>query len=199
MIFVAHYFFDELKILGFENGGIRSISILTVLFSFFCSFLVKTFGLTSSQVLPLVGVTLILTLYLLHLLLKEKYYPNDFKKISFYLFTGLNIFLPLLLIWSEVAMLKISAFIIVFHYIRWYFFYYDKLKNSSAELARYLDVVFWVHFLVLSLFVIYSTDQHKGILILFFNPIFFYGWTSLHIFLSVRKEDYLPLKLIWKR
>lgn len=84
---------------------------------------------------------------------------------------------------------QISAFIIMFHYIRWYLLYFVKL-HGTPEQRVFLDFVIWVHVFVVLTFFQYSLSPGVSVGYAFYSPLFFYGWTLVHIILSIRKKDY---------
>ncbi len=193
LIFVLHYFYDELKIFNFQDDNFKNIAALAVFLSFTTIFTMMVFELKSILYLTPVIFLIILLFGMLNFkLIKRDFDFSKLENLSIYLFTALNIFVPLLLLFTDIGVLKITGFIIIFHYLRWYFFYFDRFNSleDKKELNFYLDVVFWVHIFVIILFVIYSIDAKRGFLFLLFGPIFFYTWTLLHIVLSIRKDDY---------
>jgi len=192
MIFVLHYFYDELKIFNFSDKNFKSIAVLSVFASFLSFFFVKVLGISVSAIWPLVFISLAMFFYLQFLLYKTSFSLKVKDNLAMYIFTSLNVLVPIVLMFTNVHMLKITAFIIIFHYIRWYLYYYERFSTmvDKKELNFYLDVVLWLHILIVSLFVVYTIDTKNGFLYILFNPIFFYTWTLIHIFLSIRKEDY---------
>ena len=100
--------------------------------------------------------------------------------------------LPIIFMFTKLDMLAVSSFIIIFHYIRWYIFYYEKfaILPDKKDLHYYFDVILWMHVFVLSLFILYSMDTKIGLLYVVFHPLYFYSWTCIHILLSVRLEDF---------
>jgi hypothetical protein len=191
MIFVLHYFYDEAKLSRVKPGRDTVLLFLPVLISFVLVYLVKYFEVTYIDpyfVLGTVSVFALLGLY--------KVWDDGVHGRQFLFFYCLSVFLPLsFLFMPNINVVQISSFIILFHYVRWYLYYYEKFSTneSKKDLEDYINIVLWVNLLVVLLFTLYSLDPKRGFLILLFNPLAFYGWTCIHIFLSMRKTDFQSL------
>ncbi len=184
-IFVVHYFNDEFKLAGLEETRNKIFATASVFFSFLSLFLNKIFHVD-------IFYSFILSLFSV---LFSAYFLKDFNKLNnnknkylFSLFYFLNIIIPFILIFNKnVLNHHVASFIIFFHYLRWYLFYAFKFKKS--ELSSYLNHVLYFNIFVLIIFFLYSEFGFK-FLYFMFSPVFFYGWTLLHIFLFIRKSDY---------
>jgi hypothetical protein len=191
MIFVLHYFYDELKILGIFPNRKTFVIFLPVAISFFVSYLVKYFDYQFVSFYPFLFLAGAMFVTGFKWIMQDVH--NGVERKIFLFFYTTNFLTPLVCIpFQVIDMVKISGFIILFHYTRWYLYYFDKFKKMPDKkfLEEYLEIVFWINLLVVILFVLYSLSPKAGFLALLFNPLFFYGWTCLHIFMSIRKTDF---------
>ncbi len=188
LFFVIHYFNDECR-LSF-GGGVRNqlFGIGAVACSFFAVFAVELFSLRPSLVVLLAVVaTGLAVVFVAQRFLKTL--PEERNPV-FLLFFFFNIVVPFFFAFHpEAASInQVLGFIIIFHYVRWYLYYFQKFRGE--ELDSYTSLVAWTHIFVFLLFVEYRLSPLSGTLYIFFDPIFFYGWTILHIFLTLRPKDY---------
>lgn len=183
IIFASHYFKDELKIQGFDKLKTRPFGIFAVISSFTSVFIVKTLHLDFFYAYPFIFLAIVLSPVFIFEILKTK------NSNLMFLFFVLNVVLPIGFIFMDtVTGLKIAGFIILFHYIGWYLFYFEKFKNN--DLNYYTNAVVLFNLLTILSFVLYSKFSLFSFLYVFFNPIFFYGWTILHILLTFKKSDF---------
>lgn len=187
-VFVFHYFSDEFKISTAKIIENRKIGTISVLLSFLALLLVTVFKILSPIVYLITAVSLVLGGYFAFSFFKNKnLHVNDVLFFSFFL---ANIFVPIY--WTyfgSISVYSVAGFIILFHYTRWYLRYLDIFSGSI--LKEYLNVVLWCNVFFGLLFSWYYLSPSSGILFLLFNPIFFFGWTLIHIVMSIRKEDSL--------
>lgn len=186
ILFTFHYFNDEFKIKGLEKVNNKIFAVLSVVFSFVSVFLVKIFS--TELLLSYIFIFLAIVSSLFFIFQdKEKVFQ---KNVYFGFFLLMNIFTPFFLIFQKnVTAAQILGFIILFHYVRWYLYYFQKLQGD--ELVFYKDAVVWSNVLVLLTFIEYVMAPHLGILYMFYSPLFFYAWSIVHIILFLRKEDYM--------
>lgn len=185
--FVFHYFNDEFKLCGFSVKN-KLFGAIAAAFSFAAVFATQIFFVGPAVVYFLGSISIFFAIVFIRQMLSEKSDDKQAKYQSLLFFT-FNIILPLwFAINRNIDVYTVSGFIVLFHYIRWYIYYLERFKGP--ELSFYLDVIFWDHILIVLLFVLYVLSPKSGYLYMMFNPIFFYGWTLIHILLSVRKEDY---------
>ncbi len=194
VIFVVHYILDEFKL---NEGELvlnnRVLAVSATVFSFMALFLEKIFEISNINIQILLFLITFIFLFLFLFSNKKNIFKltKGVNVILFFLL--LNVIIPFILLsFPKVTIIHISAFIILYHYIRWYIYYYQKfeLNNNHDELYFYLDTVMWVHAFVFMLYVQYSMSPNSGVLFYVFTPLFFYAWTIIHIIMSVRKTDY---------
>ncbi|MCF7816191.1 MAG: hypothetical protein K9M10_04285 [Candidatus Pacebacteria bacterium] len=188
MIFVFHYFNDEFHLSGLKRIERYSFGLGAVLFSFLSVFISMVFNIHYIKIIPLVILSLLLFSIFIY---KEYSNKKENRNISLFVFVLLNVFIPMYLLFTEKGTLvQLWGFIILFHYLRWYIYYYLKFKNDEKEFLPYLVKIFTVNIIVIFLYILYSTNYIFGTyLTVFFNQIFFYGWTLMHIIFTLRKED----------
>lgn len=189
VLFVFHYYNDEIKVQGVQHYYFILGSLASMV-AFSGVYANKLFGITYPLVYIAGVISLLLFFYFLYVLMKNR--ENMKSKTLFYLlfFTFLNCTIPTLLISvPSVSGYQIFGFIILFHYFRWYIYYADFLKDDTQSLYFYIKTIFSIHFLVIALYVQYTLLKYDSYLIYIFAPIFFYGWTVMHILLSIRKGD----------
>lgn len=188
LVFSFHYFNDEIKISSIQEIRNRKIGILSVLFSFLALLLATVFKVSNPLIYPITAISLFFGVIFAIGFFEDK--KIHFNKILFFVFFLGNLFLPIYLTYVEnIAVYKIAGFIILFHYTRWYLRYLDIF--SGQKLKEYLSFVFLCNLFFVLLFTWYYLAPGTGILFLLFSPAFFFGWTLIHIIMSIRKEDAL--------
>ena len=191
VIFVLHYLNDELKIQGSRTLDYAlAILIFSCVLSYSAAFVSKLFPAAGHA--PLILCLLSLTCFILFAYYILRHGRTEKIFLSIFLFG--NVVIPLLITFSEhISAQQLLGFIVLFHYTRWYIHYFQKFSGKS--LITYWDIVLGSHVLILLLFFLFITmPQATTLLFIFFSPIFFYGWTIIHILLSIRKSDYTILQ-----
>lgn len=186
--FVLHYFLDEIKISGLETQN-RLFGALAAFFAF-CSILLRLIFSVHGTILYLCCVlAAFFSVLFTYYLFSEK--KDRQTQIQVFIFFILNIIVPTYLaFYGGVDIFKISGFIILFHYLRWYLRYAERFYKTP-EFDLYFDFVIWIHIFIILTFFQYVLSPDVGILYGFFSPLYFYAWTLIHIILSVRKNDYV--------
>lgn len=194
-LFTFHYFNDEFKIIGLEKLQNKLLGVLAVVLVASSVFSVKLDISSVGSVLWLVVTSLVLALLFIYRLYKE---GLILKNKIFFAFFVLNIVIPIFLLSQKnISIYQVLGFIIIFHYIRWYLYYFEKFKDK--ELDYYSNAVIGANFIVLVAFILYISVPVFGILYVFYSPLFFYAWSIVHILLSLRKHDYaIDIKNIFK-
>ncbi|MBP9757050.1 MAG: hypothetical protein KBD06_00460 [Candidatus Pacebacteria bacterium] len=186
-VFVLHYFMDELLItrVPAKNPVFGAIAAFLAFAAVLAQML---FGTGPAILYALTGLTAFFSLFFVYYLFSEE--GDRITQTQVLIFFLLNIGVPLYFAYYGGSnVYQLSAFIIMFHYIRWYLLYFVKLYGTP-ELRIFLDFVTWVHVLVIVTFFQYSLAPGVSFGYLFYSPLFFYGWTLVHIILSIRKKDY---------
>ncbi len=188
VVFAAHYFNDEFRLSGLDTLRNQAFATLSVASSFFSIFSVKLFSLDSR----FVWMTAAIAAGFAAIFLFQRFVDGDalWKRPLFLFFFLLNICLPIFFALHPTAasINQILGFIVLFHYLRWYLYYFERFEGK--ELGFYMDAVVWAHAFVLLAFVQYMLAPFSGIAYFFFDPVFFYGWTLMHIALTFRPRDY---------
>jgi hypothetical protein len=186
-IFVLHYFLDELLIAKVPAQN-PAFGAFAAFFAFAAVFAQLLFSAGPLVLYTLTALTALCSLFFVYYLFSDS--GDRLMQGQVLLFFLLNIGVPLYFaFYGGSNVYQISAFIIMFHYIRWYLLYFTKLYGT-AELRVFLDFVIWVHIFVMITFFQYSLSPGVNLLYGFYSPLFFYGWTLVHIILSIRKKDY---------
>lgn len=191
VLFIFHYYNDELKIQGIERYRFFTLGSLASMLAFSGVYASKLFNFSHPLIYVVSVVSFLIFFYFSYAVLKIR--KNIGNKSFLYLlfFTFLNCVIPTLLIQiPSVSVYQIFGFIILFHYFRWYIYYANIFKDNRESLYFYLKTIFNIHFLLIALYVQHVLMKYSTYLVFIFNPIFFYGWTIIHILVSVRKNDY---------
>jgi len=187
MTFVLHYFFDELKISNLDIDN-KLFGALAAFFAFASIFLRMIFHVGPTVLYLCCVLSAFFSVLFTYFLFSKT--ENRFGQLKVFLFFLLNVSVPIYLTFNGgVDILKISGFIILFHYIRWYLRYFERFRGT-AELDLYFDFIILSHIFVILAFFEYVLSPNVGILYGFYSPLYFYAWTLIHIILSIRKEDY---------
>lgn len=83
---------------------------------------------------------------------------------------------------------SILGFTVLFHYVRWYLFYFFRFKDEEGRprFSRYVTDVIAVNAIVGVLFVGYMYRDELNVLQYLFKPEYFFAWTILHVLFSIR-------------
>lgn len=191
-LFVFHYYNDELFIQLGINADKKLLAIIPIILSYFTVFSVILFGVDYHKLIPLIIISL--TLFALYIYKTFKATKN--RSASILLFTTFNVIAPIFLSINSIASLEqVFGYIIIFHYIRWYIYYIQRYSIDEKNYTEYTKSVFRINLFVLSLFLIYIATSGYVLFLFLFNPLFFYGWTVLHIMMSLRKDSFNSYRL----
>lgn len=185
-IFAAHYTADFLKLSGLQGSAPPLIGIVGLMFIFMAAFLARLFPAFTALILAtfLLGIS-----SAGYFLLKNRFFLESTHSF-FCIFYGLHAGIAGWLTWNAIDAISINqilGMIIFTHYVHWYLYSFVRYQE---KLSFYLDTVLWGHLLVFAAFLLYVLAPHSGLPFLFFHPAFFYGWTLIHIFMTVRVADY---------
>lgn len=189
MAFVVHYFFDEYKLQATQEVVSKYIAVSGLLILYGYVFGVKLFDtqLSIPALITFSGISVAaVILWYSRQRGDKKFLPQTV------IFFVLHIcFLLVASVSSEINEYHISAFIVLHHYVRWYVHYYDIFsKYDHIALEKYIDVILLFHLFVFVLYYQYTLNPSVGFVQFLFNPVFFYAWTLVHIYMSVRPSDY---------
>ncbi len=188
MIFATHYFTDEFRLFRIENIKNQLWGALAVTCSFSSVFVSKLFP--GALGLSYIFAVAALLLAILFLYQNARWFLDFRKNLFFLVFFLVNIIVPLYA-WHRPEFASINQVlgaIILFHYVHWYLYYVEKFQGKEFDF--YLDVIFWGHVFIFLAFILYMLAPRAGIAYVFFDPTFFYGWTIIHILLTLRQKDY---------
>jgi hypothetical protein len=182
LLFLVHYLNDEWKIAGESQVTYRLLALLSGVAAFAAVFAQKTFGLAPLIYLGLASASAVLLIAFIILSLRGSRPAALLFPFSTILALYATLFLPM------VSVMDILGFIVLFHYLRWYLHYFARFSGEARSF--YWDVVIWGHIFVILVFVQFMLAPRTGIAHYFFEPTFFFGWTIMHILLSVRASDF---------
>ena len=98
-------------------------------------------------------------------------------------------FLSIYLLGIDISIYTIFGGIVLFHYLNWYIYYYEKLRYSTEKRLIYLKRTFLVNLFFIFLFIVYTKTEISELIAVLgylFIPTFFYIWTVLHIVFTTR-------------
>lgn len=124
-------------------------------------------------------------LLLLALLLVSGSYRLDVRSAYFLAGGGILIWASYSGWFYNVPTGKLTGFIIIYHYLCWYFHYFLQIQERSRR-RTYLNRVVIVNALILSLYFLFGQD---GLGLVLFQDDMFYIWTLLHLITSTRPGD----------
>ena len=183
-IFETHFVVDELYLLRVKMEPLLVFAVAPFFFLYPLSILDKLFGVHLTDPAILVAL-LSVSVYVAASLW--------YRKISY---GGLWMaFLAVVLILSvkifHVSVEKLLASVVLYHYFRWLLFYVDKYWKTPRFVPYVRDVAL-VHATAAALFVWYWFFPGLGrtVLALLFAQMSFYLWTWLHIFTSLRLDNF---------
>lgn len=184
-IFTLHLAIDDTKIFGFENNEEKVVPIFFITGSYSLLFYHQLFFLSDFSIRIIFGLVIVLAVVLGFRVLKSvavfKKLPPESVMIIFGLVPLISLFLP------NTTIYGISGFIILYHYIRWYVYYYTKLQRE--ERVYFVNLSVAVNALFMLLAVIYALSGVHSSLVVLFHPAYFYAWTLIHIFVSFNYSD----------
>ena len=191
VLFILHYYNDEIKIQSIKRHRFFLLGSLASMLAFAGVYANKLFYIYNPSLYILSLLSFVIFFYFSYLVMKNKEDLGNNNVLYLIFFTFLNCYVPTILISnSAVSVYQIFGFIIFFHYFRWYIYYANIFNDNKQSLYFYFKTIFNVHFLLTALSFQYSLTRYGSFLVFIFNPIFFYGWTIMHILLSIRKTDY---------
>lgn len=185
LMFIVHYLNDELRIGGTTPFPHRWAALLSATAAFAGLFAAKTFVLPAVISGTLIGIAMVsLAFFLFHALRTKSLWQGTvlFLLGNITVLSAGTLFLP------EVTEMRFLGFIVLFHYLRWYFHYFQHFTGEVRDI--YWDFVIWCHAFVTICFALFIIAPATGIAYLFFAPPFFFGWTIMHIILTFRLADY---------
>ncbi|GEM_PF-2471568 len=173
-LFAVHFFVDEFRMarLPFSIArGLLGVAFVVPYGAFLVRSVVGFDALT--PVLTISSIYLCASIVLL-------FYQRPWSRVDIValIATALT---PLFLLQVSPAPEYLLGFIILFHYVRWYFYYFFCLNDNPLRRRAYL----W-HVGVFNIIVFYSDIHLLSVPFLgyFFYANFFYLWTILHIIFS---------------
>jgi hypothetical protein len=189
-LFCAHYYWDEIILVHSRFPTALYSGMISVISSFACFYVDAYEQLGNFHVgweLLLFGITVVTFFYFL----LNIYYNHTLYSNHIILFTSISVLTPLLLIVLPVTIsfLYVAGTVIIFHYIRWYIFYYQKTRSVIAPeaYATYRKFFIFVNSVVGVLFVVYWYYPDIVVLQGFFHPIYFYALANTHVAASFLK------------
>lgn len=194
VFFLMHNFFDDMRML---RSTLRGYAILCSLPIFlFLSFAAYD-SLMSSSTLDIMTIPLYVTAIGVTMLVLckkdvwEDHYIKYVLTLTFFLMTYF-LFNP------QIGPERLFAFIIITHYLNWYWQILKKYQAiSPARVRPYIVEAISANFMVIIIFLafVFVYDGIAGatqnpIYQLMYTPAFFYVWTLMHLMVTLRSEDY---------
>lgn len=185
VVFGLHFFFDELfmhddtytveqKLFG-AGFGIQYVLVAST----------SVFGLWESiwsTALPFLIVSWALVIPLVITSVRNRRYGvGEIFLLALLAFFSVALFIPI-----HLSILQILAFTILFHYVRWYLFYAEKLRKAQSpeRMRRYIIDSLIVNAVIIVAYMLYRFGFADPLVIVF-SETFFYFWTILHVVFSL--------------
>lgn len=178
VVFSAHFVWDSSRILG-SRELIPAIITRLPIFVLFSSFIVEKIYGTPLILGALLFSTLLLSVYTFCIAFDVFKYD-----ISDSLFIGGALgFFGLITLNSNFSAWSLFGFIIIYHYLQWYVFYWKRYAAVGKARSRiYIRNILIANVVVISAFFLWKIDSTNDIfLFFFFEPEYFYIWTLVHI------------------
>jgi hypothetical protein len=180
LVFSLHFFYDELRLTE-QSGKLTDVNAIPILIPTAVYMATLIEGLTSKDIFLYVYV-LIAAVFVMGV-----FWKNDRKALLESMSVALHLFALALIALHyspySISMEKLFGFIVIFHYLSWYLYYYIRLQDMGPKLVEYVKAVVGLNLLVIVLFYIYwSADD--SVLKFLFDPKFFYMWATIHIVFS---------------
>lgn len=193
--FVIHFLLDEAYLSGDRvglYGWLRIIPIVTIYWSYYACHLTNLDIWWGKTAINLSFIPVILWL-LYALFINKKWMPIDWYYLSiyvtsyFFVYTGIQ--------FQGKALFEPLHFLVICHVTNWYISHSLKLATQKKSIMPFAKEVFIVNTFSAILFIIYyalhNTDIiAASILGYLYQPVFFYAWTIVHFFSSLRKDDF---------
>jgi hypothetical protein len=173
IIFIFHSTLDEMKIFEIGDRGLRQRILFSSVILYVPLLMAYLFNIGKGVTIPLLIISALLTVSMLSSKLKVIQ-----GKVFFCVFLAISFFIPVILtLFPVISLYTLSGGIILYHYVRWYLYYFTKTNDKKT----YVPIVLWVNISVFLLGIIHNLSPGVLHLYLLFDPVFFYGWTIVHI------------------
>jgi len=183
--FLVHFLQDEVRILAHKHSLFTTLSGLPIVI-IYSGFIVD--AIYGFAVLPYTLLTagVVISLYIA-LSYRHKHTPSS-ADLYFHIITGI-LFLIAFMHFS-IRVEELIGFLIIFHYINWYLYLFEKFRHTKSSLRTYIRRMVLVNVLVIGAFSLYRSGFAEPILQFLFLPAYFYVGTLLHTLFTVRFSDY---------
>lgn len=180
-VFSIHFVVDELFISGLEPTRERVLLCIAFAISYSILLLRSAYGLTIPGVAVIV---LLLVAPRIIQAIREK----NISAPEMFCVSGIAILMCLWFVPKAITLAAVLGFIIFLHYIRWYFYYYFKLRERGdmARMRKYLRDVVLVNAIVFFGLALYWSSPLFSVFGYLFLPTYFYIWTIMHVITSAR-------------
>lgn len=181
-IFSIHFFVDEMhinkmtlsleqKLVGFAFVLMYSGLLFDALYAFEAPLLLSALAFVACLPLAI-----------------EKILTRRISGAEMFFFGSVLVLAALLYSQISIHITLALGFIILFHYVRWYLFYFFRFieEEGRPRFGRYLIDVGITNVLVVALFVAYFYLPQLSFLRFLFKPEYFFAWTILHVLFSIR-------------
>lgn len=187
-IFSIHFFVDEMhinkmalsleqKLVGFAFVLMYSGLLFDALYAFEAPLLLSALAFVACLPLAI-----------------EKIRARSISGAEMFFFGSILVLAALLYSQISIHITLALGFIILFHYVRWYLFYFFRFieEEGRSRFRRYLIDVGVTNALVIALFVGYFYLPQLAFLRFLFRPEYFFAWTILHVVFSIRISKRAP-------
>lgn len=195
ILFCTHYYWDEMKLVygGFKPYFYFGLLAVIAAMSFLYVYTYATYEFfVPLQIYYLSGLYLTASIGTALFLYHANRDTTLESKTHLYIFTLISIIVPLLLTLkaSPISYVYIASVVIMFHYLRWYFFYHAKTKSIAPPVFRqYQKIFFGVNIAAALVFAAYLwSDGTLTFTTYIFHPIYFYAMANLHVIASFIKK-----------
>jgi hypothetical protein len=181
-LFLMHHFHDEVTLSHASKASFRPFEQLLLIVPLMSTTIDATF---STHLITTALILLAVVCLALGIAFMRSLYRPDV--LSFYFFalavlvTSVVVTVP-----ATLASPKLIGGFILYHYVCWYIYYWQRLRSNHTERLRYLQTIGTIHIVLSIVFVIYiSSLPGVYVLTFLFAPAFFYIWAAVHILSSL--------------
>ena len=181
VVFSAHFIWDSSRILG-NRELLPAVITRLPPFMFFSAFVVERIYGTQLILFATLFTVLMFGVYIFCIALKRfRYDASDLLFIG-----GTFGFWLLITINQNLSTWIAFGFIILYHYIQWYVFYWKRCANDKEKLHKYIRNILISNAVAILAFFFWKISNTSGVMKYFFEPEHFYLWTLVHIVSCIR-------------
>lgn len=189
--FLVHFLLDEHLMTGEPFSFRTLINIIPIIVLYAGFILDSLFATGVLLVCGVVGIVIFVLNGVWRVYYKE--YPSS---STMYFSVITCVLIAMFAIGATPNVLALFGFIVLYHYLGWYVFYFHKISRDSLRVKRYIREVLVVNSVIIFLFLLFSSTENvvvRNILEFFFLQTSFFIWTLLHVMFTTRVQDYKML------